>query len=139
MLLEVVTPTGKASTVALDTDSLDVGTGDTCRVRIADPAVAKCHARISRHVDTGKYFILDLGSARGTEVNGELIVRYGPLGDADIISIGSHKLKMLPDAQVRRQRPHRHRQRRPLLRRARRMRGTVRARQSRPVRQTQRQ
>jgi pilus assembly protein CpaF len=101
MLLEVVSPTGKASTVALDTDSLDVGTGDACRVRIADPAVAKCHARISRHVDTGKYFILDLGSARGTEVNGELIVRYGPLGDADIISIGSHKLKMLPDAQVR--------------------------------------
>src|SRR5688572_13267073 len=97
MLLEVITPTGKASTVALDTDSFDVGTGDACRVRIADPVVAKCHARISRHVDTGKYFILDLGSARGTEVNGESIVRYGPLSEADVISIGSYKLKVLPD------------------------------------------
>jgi pilus assembly protein CpaF len=96
MLLEVITPTGKASTVALDMDSLDVGSGEACRVQIADPAVAKCHARISRHVDTGKYFVLDLGSAHGTEVNGESIVRYGPLGEADVISVGSHKLKLLP-------------------------------------------
>jgi pilus assembly protein CpaF len=100
--IEVLTPTGKASSVPLDMDWFDIGTGEGCRVRVADPAVAKCHARISRHVDSGKYFILDLGSARGTEVNGESIVRYGPLGDSDVISIGSHKLKVLPDALMRR-------------------------------------
>jgi pilus assembly protein CpaF len=98
MLLEVISPAGQASTIPLDLESLDVGSGEACRVRLSDPSVAKCHARFSRHVETGKYFILDLGSARGTEVNGELIVRYGPLGDADVIAIGAHKLKVVTPA-----------------------------------------
>jgi len=98
MLLEVLTPAGKASTIPLDVDSIEVGSGDACRVRLADPSVARSHARISRHADTGKYFILDLGSAWGTAVNGESVVRYGPLGDADVIAIGSHKLKVLSHA-----------------------------------------
>jgi pilus assembly protein CpaF len=97
MFLEIISPAGKASTVPLDGDSLDVGTSNSCRVRLSDPSVARCHARISRHVETGKYFILDLGSAWGTEVNGESIVRYGPLGDADVIAIGAHKLKVVAD------------------------------------------
>ena len=98
MFLEVISPAGKASTVPLEADSLDVGTGNACRVRLSDPSVARCHARISRHVETGKYFILDLGSAWGTAVNGESIVRYGPLGEADVIAIGAHKLKVVADA-----------------------------------------
>ena len=98
MLLEVLSPSGKASTIPLDADSIDVGSGDACRVRLAGASVARSHARISRHADTGKYFILDLGSAWGTAVNGESVVRYGPLGDADVIAIGSHQLKVLSHA-----------------------------------------
>jgi pilus assembly protein CpaF len=100
MFLEVISPAGKASTIPLDADSLDVGTGSACRVRLTDASVARCHARISRHVATGKYYILDLGSACGTEVNGESIVRYGPLGEADVIAIGAHKLKVVADTRV---------------------------------------
>jgi adenylate cyclase len=53
----------------------------------ADEAVSRNHAVISR-MDSGGYWLLDMGSSNGTLLNGMLLVQPARLGDGDRITIG---------------------------------------------------
>lgn len=52
-----------------------------------DDAVSRNHALISR-MDSGGYWLLDMGSSNGTLLNGALLVQPKRLGDGDAITIG---------------------------------------------------
>ncbi|MBL9037852.1 MAG: FHA domain-containing protein [Archangium sp.] len=58
----------KPKIVVLDGDTITFGREATCDVQLAQQAVSRNHARISR--DDTLFFLEDLGSAYGTNVNG---------------------------------------------------------------------
>lgn len=60
------------------------------QVHLDHPAVSRRHAEIIRHGD--QLFIRDLGSANGTFVNGQPVLRPTPLYFGDLIQIGPFKL-----------------------------------------------
>jgi hypothetical protein len=67
-----------------------VGRTKECGVAILDdPSVSRRHAEI--RVDTGEYWIIDLGSTNGTEVNGKRVSRLR-LGTGDRITVGQTTL-----------------------------------------------
>ncbi|MCC6337333.1 MAG: FHA domain-containing protein [Myxococcales bacterium] len=68
-----------------DQDSVLIGRTSECDVILYDPGVSRRHARI--FVENGEFFVEDVGSSNGTQVNGEVIKRQ-PLKDGDSISLG---------------------------------------------------
>jgi pSer/pThr/pTyr-binding forkhead associated (FHA) protein len=58
----------KAKTVMLDNEVITLGRDPACEVQLAQQAVSRNHARISR--DGTLFFVEDLGSSFGTELNG---------------------------------------------------------------------
>ncbi|MEW5740204.1 MAG: FHA domain-containing protein [Myxococcota bacterium] len=68
-----------------DQDSVLIGRTSECDVILYDPGVSRRHARI--FVEDGEFFVEDVGSSNGTQVNGEVIKRQ-PLKDGDSISLG---------------------------------------------------
>lgn len=56
-----------------------------------DEAVSRNHAVISR-MDSGGYWLLDMGSSNGTLLNGLLVVQPARLGNGDMITIGSRSM-----------------------------------------------
>src|SRR5207248_9694622 len=63
-----------------------------CDRVFARPTVSGRHARLSRA--GGRALIEDLGSANGTSVNGEQIVRAVPVAAGDRIGLGSFALRL---------------------------------------------
>ena len=72
--------------VPLTADRAVIGRSRECDVRLADSNVSRRHAEV-RHED-GAYWIVDLGSTNGTELNGKRIER-ARLSDGDRITLGS--------------------------------------------------
>src|SRR5262249_23690522 len=72
--------------VPLTADRAVIGRSRECDVRLADSNVSRRHAEV-RHED-GAYWIVDLGSTNGTELNGKRIER-AKLSDGDRITLGS--------------------------------------------------
>jgi len=72
--------------VPLTADRAVIGRSRECDVRLADSNVSRRHAEV-RHED-GAYWIVDLGSTNGTELNGKRIER-AKLTDGDRITLGS--------------------------------------------------
>lgn len=58
-------------------------------------SVARHHANIVAESDG--IYVIDLGSAKGTVVNGERAKRYGPLYQADTIEIGGMFINIVPN------------------------------------------
>jgi pSer/pThr/pTyr-binding forkhead associated (FHA) protein len=54
---------------------------------IADPAISRRHAQISRHGDA--YVIEDLNSTNGTFINAKRVVGTVPLTSGDLIELGT--------------------------------------------------
>lgn len=65
-----------------------------------DEAVSRNHAVISR-MDSGGYWLLDMGSSNGTLLNGMLLVQPARLGNGDTITIGSRSMVFRVEQPVR--------------------------------------
>lgn len=77
------------STVAIYTLPARIGRHDKSNVFIDDEGVSRVHAVIEEV--SGEFFVTDLGSGRGTSVNGVKITRQAVV-HGDVIEIGSSKL-----------------------------------------------
>src|SRR5690349_3535553 len=82
----------KPSEVILDQEQITVGRDRRCHVVLAQQAVSRSHARISR--DGQLFFIEDLGSAYGTQLNGQKLPRGEKrlLRNGDVIAIAQYDL-----------------------------------------------
>ena len=69
---------------------MTLGRSRECDIRIDDPNVSRRHAEIRQ--EGGEYWIVDLGSTNGIEVNGKRVDR-ARLSDADRIVVGRTDLK----------------------------------------------
>ena len=73
----------------LDKRSVVVGRSRDCDIRLEDPNVSRHHAEIRQEGAT--YWVVDLGSTNGVEVNGRRVKR-AKLEDADRMTMGSTEL-----------------------------------------------
>ena len=73
-------------------DSLDIGSGGDCGLRLRDAAVSPSHARLQR--DGDGVVIEDLGSSRGTFLNDESVERAS-LKKGDLLRIGRTHLSVI--------------------------------------------
>ena len=82
----------KGTEVLLDEEEILLGRDKTCQVVLAEHAVSRSHAKISR--DGALCFLEDLGSAYGTRVNGKTLPRGEKrlLRNGDIINIAQFDL-----------------------------------------------
>jgi hypothetical protein len=78
-----------AAEYPLDSGRLVIGRSRECDVRLADPNVSRKHAEIRR--DGPNFYVVDLDSTNGTEVNGRR-ARRARLEDGDTILLGSTEL-----------------------------------------------
>lgn len=77
----------KPSSVLLEDEVITLGRDAKCQVVLAQQAVSRAHARISR--DGSLYFVEDLGSAYGTQINGSKLPKGEKhlLRNGDVIAI----------------------------------------------------
>ena len=72
--------------VPITVDRAVIGRSRECDVRLADTNVSRRHAELRR--EESAYWIVDLGSTNGTELNGKRVER-ARLSDGDRITLGS--------------------------------------------------
>jgi pSer/pThr/pTyr-binding forkhead associated (FHA) protein len=79
--------TDQTKTVMLDEEIITFGRDQTCQVVLAQQAVSRAHARISR--DGTLFFLEDLGSSYGTQINGQKLPKGEKrlLRNGDVIAI----------------------------------------------------
>jgi hypothetical protein len=73
----------------VDTDRVVIGRAKDCDVQLTDPNVSRRHAELRR--ENGDYWIVDLGSTNGVEVNGRQLER-AQLESGDTITLGSTEI-----------------------------------------------
>jgi pilus assembly protein CpaF len=78
---------------SIETPVAMFGKGRSCDIQLSGWRIGREHARISR-AKNGTLVLEDLGQMAGTWVNGERIVRYGPLDATDEITIGGYKFRV---------------------------------------------
>ena len=66
-----------------------MGRSRDCDVVVPDPNASRVHAEV-RHIGLD-YFLVDMGSTNGTEVNGQLVKRHA-LADGDRIVVGTTEI-----------------------------------------------
>jgi len=76
--------------VALPNQMVTIGRAPDNDVVVGDPATSGHHGRIE--VRTGSFWISDLGSTNGTQVNGEQVIEK-QLTDGDMIAIGQNTVR----------------------------------------------
>lgn len=74
--------------------TIGIGRAATNEVVLANESVSRHHARITR-TGNRRYIIVDLGSAKGTLVNGEPVLEARELYNGDIITIGQTQLRLV--------------------------------------------
>ena len=80
---------GKPVTVKLR-DTVEIGRGDRCAIRLQDTYVSQVHARLYRK--DSSWYVEDQGSTNGTMVNGDPIQEH-VLEHGDRITIGETELE----------------------------------------------
>ncbi len=83
---EVVTLTLNGRTLPVTTRRIVMGRSRECDIRVTDGNVSRRHAEVVQEGAT--YWIVDLGSTNGTELNGTTVTR-AKLTDGDRITIGA--------------------------------------------------
>jgi hypothetical protein len=68
-----------------------MGRSRDCDVVVPDPNASRTHAEI-RHIGLD-YYLVDMGSTNGTEVNGQLVKRHA-LADGDVIVVGTTEIRV---------------------------------------------
>jgi FHA domain-containing protein len=86
---EVVRLTYDGTSRELDQPKIVIGRSRDCDIQLADANVSRRHAEL-RH-EGASYWIVDLGSTNGTEVNGKRVNR-AQLRDGDKIMLGSTEI-----------------------------------------------
>jgi hypothetical protein len=86
--LEVVSGLALQSTIPV-TDNFIVGRGQQCQLQLHDPGISRQHLRL--RFATGVWYLQDMGSSRGTLVNGQP-VQATRLNTGDQILIGGTTL-----------------------------------------------
>jgi hypothetical protein len=81
--------------VALPNQMVSIGRAPDNDVVVGDPATSGHHGRIE--VRYGSFWISDLGSTNGTQVNGEPVIEK-QLSDGDLIAIGQNALRFTLEA-----------------------------------------
>jgi Flp pilus assembly protein TadD len=81
--------------VPLDRDEITIGRREDNLVHLPDRNVSRRHARLVQR--DGAVLLEDLRSANGTLLNGVRISEPVPLGDGDLIRIGSYEVALRPD------------------------------------------
>jgi sigma-B regulation protein RsbU (phosphoserine phosphatase) len=69
----------------VDRDQLVLGRGTECDVQLADPRVSRQHCRIDRRA--AELWVEDLGSRRGTRLNGEALEAPAMLSEGDLLEL----------------------------------------------------
>lgn len=87
--LEVVTLTIDGRAHQVTSEQVVLGRSRECDIRVVDGNVSRRHAELRRIGDD--YWLVDLGSTNGTELNGRP-VRREQVGDGDRITIGSTEI-----------------------------------------------
>ena len=82
----VVTLSLEGREIPVTTDRVLLGRSRECDIRLTDTNVSRRHAEVRREDDT--YWIVDLGSTNGTELNGRRVER-AQLSDGDRITLGA--------------------------------------------------
>ncbi len=77
--------------VRVEGDTILVGRGQDCQIRIEDPLASRAHCRFERL--EGELFLVDLDSANGTWIAGEKIDRRS-LQQGDVVRVGSTLLRL---------------------------------------------
>ena len=70
---------------------LTIGRSKNNDISLPDPKVSRSHALV-RCLGDGDYYLIDLGSANGTIVNGKRVLIPYALADSDVIRLGHHVL-----------------------------------------------
>ena len=86
---EVVTLTFEGRDYPVVSRVVAIGRSRECDVRLADTNVSRRHAELRQ--DGATYWLVDLGSTNGTDLNGRRVERE-KLSDGDVITIGSTEL-----------------------------------------------
>jgi hypothetical protein len=68
-----------------------IGRSRDCDVVLADPNASRVHAEV-RHIGMD-YYLVDMGSTNGTEVNGQLVKRHA-LADGDTVVMGTTDIRV---------------------------------------------
>jgi predicted component of type VI protein secretion system len=68
-----------------------LGRSKDCDVVVPDPNVSRVHAEV-RHIGMD-YYLVDMGSTNGTEVNGQVVKRHA-LADGDTIVMGTTEIRV---------------------------------------------
>jgi len=84
--LVIVSGSGEGKAYSLGTESISIGSGPACNIRVPDPAVSRVHALI-RYAH-GQWFLQDQRSRSGTYVNGQKVTAV-PLNSGNRIRIGA--------------------------------------------------
>lgn len=77
-----------------DREEFGIGNRKSAQIRVRDPWISYKHAKIC--VDSGRFFIEDLGSSNGTWIDGQRIERE-PLKPGMLLYLGKTKLKFTQD------------------------------------------
>jgi len=86
---EVVSVTVEGRVHPITSRTVVIGRSRECDVRLADTNVSRRHAELRQ--DGATYWLIDLGSTNGTELNGKRIKRE-KIADGDTITLGSSEL-----------------------------------------------
>ena len=86
---ELVTLTVDGSEHAVEQRSVVLGRSRECDVRVDDPNVSRRHAEVRQEGAT--YWLVDLDSTNGTELNGRRVTR-AKLADGDTITLGGTEI-----------------------------------------------
>jgi pilus assembly protein CpaF len=95
--LAVLGPGGQKA-FPLGSGAITVGASKDAMLQLEGDGVSKCHAELVRDSSSGQYWIQDLGTSQGTWVNGDRVVRFGPLSERDEVRIGRYSLRLKASA-----------------------------------------
>jgi pSer/pThr/pTyr-binding forkhead associated (FHA) protein len=76
--------------------NVTIGRGSDCQAQLIDKSISRQHVRISPDHDGDggdRWLVEDLGSANGTDLNGQDLDGKQPLADGDVITIGDSTLR----------------------------------------------
>jgi adenylate cyclase len=77
-----------------------IGRGEQSSIVLTgDVKVSRNHAVVQR-MDTGEYYLTDLGSRNGTVLNGRLVVSSTPLRNGDIIRMGGYEFVFVQEEEA---------------------------------------
>jgi pSer/pThr/pTyr-binding forkhead associated (FHA) protein len=68
-----------------------LGRSRECDIVVPDPNASRVHAEV-RHIGMD-YYLVDMGSTNGTEVNGQLVKRHA-LANGDTIVVGTTEIRV---------------------------------------------